>query len=437
MLNFVKMKKVLIITYYWPPAGGSGVQRWMYFGKYLKEFGHEVTVLTVDPKYATYASIDNSLLEQVKDIPKITTKSFEFGKLYSRIVSKDSRKGIPSGNIENKNSAFQRFARFVRGNFFVPDSRVGWVKYAVKSGQELLRKNHFDVIITTGPPHSTHLIGQKLKQKMNVKWIADFRDPWTEVYYNKLFYQLPLAKKKDLRLEKMIINEADYITTIGQNMCKLLKSKATSPDKISYIYNGFDENLLRNANEIKSSSFDLVFTGLLSKNQDFIGLLKTLQAFERDIVDNSVRFILAGNIDKDIILEFKNNLNKIKVDYLGYVPHQKAIELMKNATVLTTILADLPNNEIMISGKIMEYISTGNPILLFGPKETEANILVKKFNQTCVSNKYRNECVLFMSDLYKRWSLGEDLMSTEIEKDIHMFTRRETARELSVFIESM
>ncbi len=431
------MKKILIISYYWPPAGGSGVQRWLYFGKFLKEFGHDVTILTVDPTYASYSRLDESLVEQVKEVKKFTTKSFEVTKLYSRLVSKDSRSGIPAGSIENKNSIVQRAARFIRGNFFVPDARVGWVKYAIQKGRELLKENNFELIITTGPPHSTHLIGQKLKQKFKVTWIADFRDPWTEIYYNKLFYQLPHIKRKDARLEKMIIDNADYITTIGNNMSKLLQSKTNHPSKVRYFYNGFDEQLLKNAPEVETATFDIVFTGLLSKNQNYALLLQTLKAFEESAMENQIQLIFAGNIDKEIIQAFEKNLAKIKVIYHGYVSHQKAIELIKNATLLTTILPNTENSEIIISGKIMEYLSTGNPILLFGSNSSEASILLEKFGNASINENFSIKAVDYLIELFNKWKLGENLRISDLSSDINEFTRLETARKLSNFISTL
>ena len=170
--------EILLITYYWPPAGGSGVQRWLYFSKYLSEFGHQITVITVDPKFASYSSIDESLNEHVKGVEVHKTKTFELIRLYSFLKSGNSKKSIPQGNIGGKKKSFlDKFSSFVRANYFIPDARVGWNPYVIKKAHELFEKKKFDTVITTGPPHSTHLVGLKLRERYQFKWIADFRDP--------------------------------------------------------------------------------------------------------------------------------------------------------------------------------------------------------------------------------------------------------------------
>ena len=184
------MRKALIITYYWPPSGGSGVQRWMYFAKYLKDFGIDPIVVTVDEKKASYKYIDESFVELVKDIEVNKTGTWEPLKLYSKLTSGDSNAAIPLGFTgESRPTLFQKLSRAIRGNFFIPDSRIGWNCFAFKEAKKVISENKIDVIITTGPPHSAHLVGLKLKKYFDIPWIADFRDPWTGLYYNKFLYR--------------------------------------------------------------------------------------------------------------------------------------------------------------------------------------------------------------------------------------------------------
>ena len=230
-------KKVLILSYYWPPSGGSGVQRWMYFAKYLKEFGVLPTVITVDEQYASYPNKDMSFNELIKDIEVHKTKTLEPLRFYSFLKSGKSNKVVPQGNVGGKKKGiFDKIATYVRANFFMPDARVGWNRYAFNKAKELLQKEHFDLVITTGPPHSTHLVGQKLKKEFGINWMADFRDPWTEVYYNNLFKRTPKNEALDQTMEINVLHDADSILTVGPSMMKLLADKVPhQKDKFHYI----------------------------------------------------------------------------------------------------------------------------------------------------------------------------------------------------------
>ena len=188
-------KPILIITYYWPPSGGSGVQRWVYFSKYLKKLGYSPIVLTIDLKSASYPAIDRSLINETQGIPVHYVKSFNWIKIYSWF-KKGKKDKIPQGEFSKK-GLVDHIAAFIRGNFFIPDARVNWAKSAIKEALRIVKSHKIEKIITTGPPHSTHLIGLNLKNQLNFKWIADFRDPWTDIFYVKSFYRLSFAKKKD------------------------------------------------------------------------------------------------------------------------------------------------------------------------------------------------------------------------------------------------
>lgn len=433
------MKKILIFTYYWPPSGGSGVQRWMYFSKYLSSMGYKIQVVTVDPKKASYSKFDKSLNKHVEGIVVHHTNTLELTKLYSRVTSKSSNDGIPQGGIENKKFLFQRIARFIRGNFFIPDSRVGWKNYAIKKGKEILENEEIDLIISTGPPHSTHLIARNLKSKYSVKWLADFRDPWTEVYYNNLFYRLPWIKRLDAKMEKNVLNRADKVLTIGKNMADLLKKKVVDKTKVEYIYNGFDSDIMASVIEKRSSTFDIVFTGLLSENQDYSGLIEVFNTLGRSVDKNKIRFILAGKIDISIVSILENQLLNIEVVYLGYIPHQEAIELMINSNLLITILPRLNNSEIMISGKIMEYIATGNPILMFGSKKSEAALLLSQSKNTItVEENQLALAVIFLKEMFLQWENSKvNFVRTRPSVFISEYSRENTAMELSKLIERM
>ena len=219
-------KKVLILTYYWPPSGGSGVQRWMYFAKYLKTLGWEPFVVTVDEKKASYPVLDFELLEEVKDLIVVKTSTQEPLKVYSKWFTGSPNRGIPQGQVSKKGWV-ARAAAFMRGNFFIPDARKGWNSYAQKEAEKLLQNEGIQKVITTGPPHSTHLVGLQLKTKWGIQWWADFRDPWTDIFYNKDLYRTSWAEKKDAYWEQKVLQSADGIlTTVGGSLIQKLQKKS-------------------------------------------------------------------------------------------------------------------------------------------------------------------------------------------------------------------
>ena len=215
------MKKVLIITYYWPPSGGAGVQRSLKFVKYLPLFGIEPIVITVDAEQATYPILDSTLLNEVsEDVRVVRTRSFEPLKILSAIKGKES---VPHGGFANSNkeSITQRTLRFIRGNFFIPDARKGWVSFAVKAASEIIEKEKIDTVFVSSPPHSSQLIGLELKKKYNIKWIADMRDPWTDIYYYKDLLQTKFSAARDAVYERQVLEGADEVISVSEPINKI------------------------------------------------------------------------------------------------------------------------------------------------------------------------------------------------------------------------
>ena len=360
-------KKVLIFTYYWPPSGGSGVQRWMYFTKYLKQLGWEPIVITVNEKQASYPVLDFELLEQVKDIQVIKTDTKEPLKIYSQILTGSSNKGIPQGAISKK-GWFSKMAAFVRGNFFIPDARKGWNNFAKVEAEKLIRQKGIQKLITTGPPHSTHLVGLQLKAQFGIKWWADFRDPWTNIFYNKDLYRTAWAKRIDARWEEKVLQTADGImTTVGGNLVRKLQTKAPHQN-FHVLPNGYDAPLMSSTPKTQLIDFHVVYTGLLTENQDYlstIGVLNTLAD------QHQIRLSLAGNIAPGIIAKIKETATKIEVDYKGYLSHQEAISLMKSGDLLLNFVFRGADWD-MISGKLLEYLATTIPLLSIGDSQSDA-----------------------------------------------------------------
>ena len=361
-------KKVLILTYYWPPSGGSGVQRWMYFAKHLKSLGWEPIVVTVDEEKASYGVLDESLNQEVDGIRVIKTSTREPLQWYSRLTTGSKKKGIPQGEVKRK-SVFGKLSAFIRGNFFIPDARIGWVPCALKAARKIVAKEHITTIITTGPPHSSHLIGLQLQKEFKVNWFVDFRDPWSDVFYNKDLYRRSRAVSKDLKLELQVLQAAQgIITTVDGRLHESLIEKAPA-QKFYALPNGFDSELMNRVTVEKNSHYlHVVYTGLLTHNQPYNGVFKILNDLS---ATQPIKLSLAGNIAPDIINEIKISFPKIDTIFHGYLSHKEAVGLMKSANLLINFIFIGAQTQ-MISGKILEYIATEIPILSIGNPDSEA-----------------------------------------------------------------
>jgi len=360
------MKKVLIITYYWPPSGGAGVQRWLKFAKYLPEFGWQPVILTVNPQYASYPQRDDSLQREIgSDCLVYTTKSFELYNLYKWLSGK---KEVPYGGFanESKEGMLQKISKFLRGNFLLPDPRKGWNKYALKKAAELIREFNIETVVTTSPPHSTQLIGLKLKQKFNIRWIADLRDPWTDIYYYNQFNHTALARKIDLGYERKVIENADQLITVSEDVKRIFAEKSELPiaAKTVVIPNGFDEDDFRITNIPTEIRKIITYTGTISEAYDVEHLLKALSQLKNKLkVQLLIRFV--GKIPASVAQKFKDA--KHLVELVGYVDHQKSIEYLFRSDILLLVIPKVKNNQGILTGKFFEYLAAQKPVLAIGP----------------------------------------------------------------------
>lgn len=432
------MRKALIITYYWPPSGGSGVQRWMYFAKYLQDFGITPIVVTVDEKKASYRYIDQSFNDLVKDVVVYKTRTWEPLKLYSKLTSGDFQSAIPLGfSGESKPTLFQKISRAIRGNLFIPDSRIGWVRFAYKEAKKVIAQEKIDVIITTGPPHSAHLVGLKLQKKFKVSWIADLRDPWTDLYYNKFLYRLKFAKRRDEKLEQKVLQSADLVLTVGPSMgTHLVQKGKINPSKVHYIYNGYDENDYKDALiNADPNFFTITHIGVLSPAQPVTALLNSLRHFieSNHPIWKHIRLRIVGNVTDDIINEIKSAIPEVIIEFVGYVPKKKAIEYMLSSDLLFNSLPEMTNSELLISGKLMEYIAANKPILCLGnPNGDAANLLKDLENSRVFDRKDSLRIIEYLDKLFYNWinKKQEEVKSNNFK----FYSRRETARQLADII---
>jgi len=388
----------LILSYYWPPSGGSGVQRWMYFAKYLKQLGWEPIVITVDEKQAAYPQLDQSLLKEVESIRVIKTSTQEPLRLYARLTSGSSQKGIPQGEVNTK-SFFGKIAAYIRGNYFIPDARKGWVPFAVKAAQKLLKEENIDHLITTGPPHSTHLAGLQLSELFQLNWWVDFRDPWSDIFYNKQMRRSQRSQVKDAQLEKTVLQKASgVITTIGEGLHNNLKEKAPQQRFIA-LANGFDAELMETitANPVEDA-FHIVYTGLLTQHQAYPAVLKVLGQLKGN---RPIRFSLAGNIPESILVEIRTALPQVEVVNHGYLDHAAAIALMKSGHLLLNFIFTGATTQ-MISGKLLEYFATQVPVLSLGdPLSAAGKFIAKGTCAKMIKNDDHLTIVAFIQSLFE------------------------------------
>ena len=401
----MKEKNILILTYYWPPSGGGGVQRWMYFAMYLKRLGYKPTVITVHPDKDSYPLIDKSQLEMVKDIETIYTNTLEPLKFYSFLKSGKTNKEIPYGNLgENSGGVFSKAMAFVRSNFFVPDARKGWVPYAKKAASELLKTEKYDWLITTGPPHSTHLAGLYLSKKFNIKWLADFRDPWSEIYFLQNTYRFNFAKQKDEELESKVLNSADIVTTVGPGMADLLRKKMKNPERLHVLYNGYDKEMFEGIE--KQTSKNVLFTishiGLLGDTQRLDSLIDALK--KADVDTSKILIHLAGSVHPNHLEKLKTDLPNVQFNYQGFLPRKEALTLMKNSDLLLLCPPMVGQTRLIVSTKTMEYLATGVPILGIGDEQSDAATLVMEQTMSKFCDPEAIESITqFITKSFKNW----------------------------------
>lgn len=419
------MKKVLIITYYFPPSGGSGVQRWLKMIKYLPQYGVEPVVLTVHPNSASYPQYDASLLADVSPQTIIhRTKSNEILSLYKKI---SPTKELPHTGFANEpNPTFlQKVSRFIRGNFFLPDARRGWNKYAYQQAVQIIQNEGIDTVITTSPPHSTQLVGLQLKKKFpHIKWLADLRDPWTELFYNSQLYRLPLAKKIDGKYEKIVVETADVVMTVSNDCARSFAKNARPKQPIKVLYNGYDEEDFKNVTPVnKGPKKVLSYIGTLGDNYGMEVLIQALKSLEKEASQQLLlRFV--GGVSHRV----KQQLGELnyEVEYIGYVSHQKAVDYMCSADMLLLCIPQTKDNAGILTGKIFEYIAAQKPILLLGPPQGDAAKLLAE-----IGGGY---CVGYRADLatqtLRLW-LNEEVVFLRKSADSQAFSRKEIAGKLA------
>ena len=372
------MKKVLIITYYWPPSGGAGVQRWLKFAKYLSDFGWEPIIYTVEN--GEYPVLDYDLLDEVpKGITVLKTPIWEPYSIYKKFTGRKKEDKINSGFLSEKKNPklLDKLSIWIRGNLFIPDARKFWIKPSVNFLTNYLIDNPVDIVVSSGPPHSSHIIALKLKEKNKLPWLADFRDPWTNIDYYK---ELLLSKKSDLKhkkLENIVLTKADKVITIGKSLSEELK--ALGANNIDVIENGFDPDDFQSNEYISfDKKFSIAHIGSFTPSRNHIIFW---QAIKELIAENSnfskeLKIQLVGKVDYSVKMNIEKYGLEKHVNYIGYVPHGEVIEYQKKANLLLLMINNTPNAKGIITGKVFEYIASKRPILVVGPEDGDLSTII-------------------------------------------------------------
>jgi len=428
------MKKVLIITYYWPPAGGAGVQRALKFVKYLPQFGWEPIVLTVEKSDSPVDDI--SLLNDIPNGTKVyKTKSLEPFELYKKFTGKKSDSKIPSDVLlDTKNASLKdKLSKWIRLNVFIPDAKIGWKKYAVKKGLEIIKHEKIDVIFTTSPPQTVSLIGLELSKQTGVKWITDFRDPWMEIVYYQNIKRNWITTKIDSGLEKKVMTKADGVVTISNDMIRLFKTKASN-QKYFLIPNGFDDTDFHNTVNVKNKDFTIAYTGSISKDRVPSVLFSALSKMIYVDGIKNIKLDFAGRYCSEFMTEIENHKLLEFSDLKGFVPHNESTKILNNADCLLLVVDDVPDNKGFLTGKLFEYMGTKKPIFAIGPVNGDAHEYIKQ-SYSGIMVDYRDEGSAYNSliEMYNNWNTGKNNYTF----DVGQFSRKNLTEKLANVFEEI
>ena len=423
-------KSIGILAYYWPPAGGSGVQRWLRFSNQLCNLGWDVHVFTFsNPKYPI---VDKHNLEIVNPKIKINKiKGFEFPRFLTKISSQES---VYYHVLSNKNSSlttpFLRYNRLSQGRYFYhmlrelflfPDARKFLINPTYKFLKKYYKENNLNTLITTGPPHSMHLAGMKLKQDIGVNWIADFRDPWSNFFQNKLLNQLESTMKKHVKAENEVLKNCNAAFTTSQS----LRSKFLNKNpNVFYIPSGFEEKI----EQTDHDKFRILYTGSMKDIQNpqnlWLALHELIESDENFKKD--VEIVLVGNIDRWIInsVEFKKIRDR---KILSYMPKKELNLEISKASLLVVCSVNYADSNDIVPGKFFHYLAANKNILGISNMGSDLEKIINE-TKSGMSFDYNNyedlknyiyKCYQnFLKGVKPRNELNENYLSINIAKEI-------------------
>lgn len=423
------LKRALIITYYWPPAGGPGVQRWLKFVKYFRDFGIEPVVYI--PENPHYPLLDESFISEIPSDTEILQYPVKEPYRFAGMLSKKKTNTISKGIITKKEQTFmEQVMLFVRGNFFIPDARVGWVKPSVAFLQKQLSGTPVDCIITTGPPHSLHLIGMQLQEALQLPWIADFRDPWTTIHYHKELKLSNAAARKHKRMEAEVLRKADRIVVTSPTTKKEFEVITETP--IEVITNGYE--ISEAIAPVPDVSFSIAHIGSLLSERNPKVLWNVLSeiASEDPSFASALEIKLVGSVSETVIASIEAAGLEASLRVIDYVSHSEALEMQHNAQVLLVVEMDRPETRAILPGKLFECLAARRPIIALGPEGSDIEEIL---NQTKSGHffGYQNKAQLkeVLLAHYKDFTTGNLVVHSE---GIAHYSRRELTKKMAALI---
>lgn len=406
------MKRVLIIVYYWPPTGGSGVQRWVKFAKHLRSFGWEPVIFTPDEPYVNER--DESLLKDIPaDIEVIKHPVFEVSKYFGGAPT------APASGLQAKPSIVSKLKKavgnYVRGNFFIPDPRILWVNPAVKFLTAYLKQNPVDAIISSGPPHSLHLIAKQLKEKTNTPWVADFRDPWLEILNFHGFSTSPSVLQKHGELFKSVINTADATITAHASVQKNFQLQTVKP--VHLITNGYDAEEIQASEPatINKAKFNMVFVGIFYSILNSTAFWQALKELidENETFRSKFQLIFVGKAQQEVMNDLEQYGLLPYCHFAGYVNHNIAVAYEKAADLLLLFTPSQPEFRYVIPGKLFEYLAVQKPILCIAESDNDSAQIIAKTNAGYIVRPTDKEAIKSaINNLYQQYQSGNIFSSS-------------------------
>jgi hypothetical protein len=430
------MRRVLIITYYWPPSGGAGVQRWLKFVKYLREYGWEPVIYT--PSNPEAPVEDTTLLQELpENLEVVRHHIWEPYAMYKRITGqkKDSRVQAGFLNEEKKPGKLEKLSVWVRGNLFIPDARKYWIKPSVKFLTGYLKNHPADALVTTGPPHSMHMIGQKLHNKLGIPWLADFRDPWTGIDF---YHHLMLSEKADRkhqRMERSVIREANAVVAVGHVLADELARIGNR--EVHVITNGYDDGDIPDKPVKRNHDFTITHVGAMNKDRNHKAFWKAV----RQLIDSleeqkeKIRIELIGKLDLSVRESIAQNDLSDYTIIKRYLPHRDAIGELCRSHLLYLPVNNTPNAKGILTGKLFEYLAVRHPILAVGPPEGEVSNLLKETKSGEIFDFTDQKGIFeYLKEHYEHYLAGNDpLLSTPV----HNYSRKALTGDMAEILNNI
>ena len=430
-------KRVLIVTYYWPPCGGVGVLRNLKFTKYLRDFGWEPIIFTA--KNPSYPFIDENNLKEIPEgIQVLKGKIWEPLGLFKKVSGR--KKSDPLQNItattSSKKSFIDKLGIWVRGNFFIPDARAFWIRPSVKTLSKFLSENHVDAILTDGPPHTNTVIGMRLSQRFNIPWLADFQDPWTQVDYYKLMNIGKRADRKHKRLEQEAFRTAKKTTIASPGWKKDLE--AIGAKNVDVLFYGYDEADFSSFQKKKTTYFKVFHAGLLGNDRNITPFFEAI----RELIDEQpeykelLRLDFAGEVDfsnKEAVR--KNQLDEITT-FHGMIRRTEVIQHYETSSLLLLPINQAENAKGRIPGKLFECLRVHAPILVFGPNDGDVKSIVES-KKAGISVEYEASKEKIKAYVYQLLEQFKNHQNPLENVDVSEFSNYEQTRKLAKYLDEI